>query len=191
MSKSVQHYITLYKDTFSKEKCQNLIDKFEKNTKFHEVKKINAKDGWHMSFTQVHLSKHKEFEDENKELKKLFLEAIRLYKKEHNIQEYQWPKEFQLEPLRIKRYIPNSNEKFDEHVEITNLETAKRFMVAFLYLNDDFEGGETDFPQFQVMIKPERGNMVLFPAGWNWLHKGNSVRGNSPKYIVGMLLHYV
>ena len=91
----------------------------------------------------------------------------------------------------MKRYLPNSNEKFDEHVEVTNLETAKRFMVVLLYLNDDFEGGETDFTQFKVMVKPKRGNMVLFPAGWNWLHKGNGVRGNSPKYIVGTLLHYV
>lgn len=191
MNKGVQNYITLYRDTFSKEKCQNLIDKFEKHTEFHDVKKTDAKDGWQMSFTQLHLSEHKEFEVENKALKRLFLEAISVYKKEHDIQPHQWPKEFQLEPIRMKRYLPNSNEKFDEHVEVTNLETAKRFMVAVLYLNDDFEGGETDFTQFKVMVKPKQGSMVLFPAGWNWLHRGKAVRGESPKYIVGTLLHYV
>ena len=60
----------------------------------------------------------------------------------------------------------------------------KGFKVVVLYMNNDFT-------QFKVMVKPKRGNMVLFPAGWNWLHKGNGVRGKSPKYIVGTLLHYV
>jgi len=80
-----------------------------------------------MNFTQIHLSRHQVFKEENEALKKLFLEAIKMYKKEHDIQEHQWPKEFQLEPIRMKRYLSNSNEKFDEHVEVTNLETAKRF----------------------------------------------------------------
>ena len=191
MSKGVQNYISMYKNTFSKEKCQNLIDKFEKYTEFHDVKKIDAKDGWQMSFTQLHLSKHKEFEVENRELKSLFLKAISIYRKEHEIQLHQWPKEFQLEPIRMKRYLPNSNDKFDEHVEVTNLETAKRFLVVLLYLNDDFEGGETDFVQFKAMVKPKQGSIALFPATWNWLHRGKAVIGGSPKYIVGTLLHYV
>lgn len=187
----MNNYITLYKNTFSKEACENLINKFEKYTGFHDIKKIEAKDGWRMQFTQLHLSNHEEFREENKKLKALFLEAIAMYKKEHNIQSHQWPKEFQLEPIRMKRYLPNSNDMFDEHVEVTNLEISKRFMVAFLYLNDDFLGGETDFPQLRVKVKPQQGNMVLFPATWNWLHKGNSVRGKCAKYIVGTLLHYV
>jgi len=47
--------------------------------------------------------------------------------KEHNIQEYQWPTKFNLEPLRMKRYLPDSDERFDEHVEVTNIETSRRF----------------------------------------------------------------
>jgi len=85
MSRGVQSYITMYKDTFSEEKCQNLIDKFEKYREFHDVKKINAKDGWQMNFTQIHLSRHQVFKEENEALKKLFLEAIKMYKKEHDI----------------------------------------------------------------------------------------------------------
>ena len=191
MSKSAQNYITLYKDTFSKEASQSLIAKFERYSSFHEQKKIDTQDGWQMSFTQLHLSRHVEFEEENETLKSLFLQAISEYKKEHNIQPYQWPKEFKLEPIRMKRYMPNKDEKFDVHVEVTNLQTAKRFMVVFLYLNDDFEGGETDFPQFEVMVKPRQGMMVLFPAGWNWLHRGRVVLGQNPKYIVGTILNYV
>ena len=187
----MKNYITLYENTFSTKECNGLIKKFEENVLLHELESNTSSDGWHMQFTQIKLAKHEVFEQENKRLRELFLEAISVYKKEHDIQLHQWPEKFMLEPIRMKRYLPNSGEKFDEHVEVTNLKTAKRFMVAFIYLNDDFIGGETDFPQFKIMVKPQQGNMVLFPAMWNWLHKGYPVQGNSPKYIVGTMMHYV
>jgi len=87
--------------------------------------------------------------------------------------------------------MPNSKDMFDKHVEVTNLKTAKRFMVIFIYLNDDFSGGETGFPQFEVMVKAKQGNMLLFPAMWNWLHKGYPVQGKNPKYILSTMMHYV
>ena len=186
----MKNYITLYENRFSNEECNSLINKFEDNSSLHELKSITSHDGWHMQFTQIKLANHEIFEKENKKLRALFLEAISAYKKEHNILTHQWPKKFNLEPVRMKRYLPNSNERFDEHVEVTNLKTARRFMVVLLYLNDDFTGGETDFPQFEVMVKPKQGSMALFPAMWNWLHKGNSVK-NKPKYIVGTMMHYV
>jgi hypothetical protein len=186
----MNNYITLYENRLSPKDCQNLIDKFENYQDLHELEHITTSDGWHMQFTQIKLANHKEFEKENQQLRSLFLQAIAAYKKQHNIQEYQWPTKFNLEPIRMKRYLPDSDERFDEHVEVTNLETARRFLVAFLYLNDEYEGGETEFPQFQIAVKPKQGNMVLFPAMWNWLHKGNPVK-KKPKYIVGTMMHYV
>lgn len=186
----MNNYITLYENTLSPNDCQNLIEKFELHTHLHEPEHIAASDGWHMQFTQIKLANHKEFENENLQLRALFLQAIAAYKKEHKIKEHQWPKKFNLEPIRMKRYLPDSNERFDEHVEVTNLMTARRFLAAFIYLNDDYEGGETEFPQFKIVVKPKQGNIVLFPAMWNWLHKGNPVK-NKQKYIVGTMMHYV
>jgi hypothetical protein len=186
----MNNYITLYENTLLPKDCQNLIDKFENYQDLHELEHITTSDGWHIQFTQIKLANHKEFEKENQQLRSLFLQAIAAYKKQHNIQEYQWPTKFNLEPIRMKRYLPDSDERFDEHVEVTNLETARRFLVAFIYLNDEYEGGETEFPQFQIAVKPKQGNMVLFPAMWNWLHKGNAVK-KKPKYIVGTMMHYV
>lgn len=123
-------------------------------------------DGWHMHFTQIKLAKHA-------------------------IKDIQWPSKFKLEPIRMKRYLPNTDERFDEHIEVTNLQTARRFLVAFIYLNDNFEGGETEFTQLQMRVKPKQGTMILFPATWNWLHKAYPVQGDNSKYIVGRLLHYV
>jgi hypothetical protein len=188
----MKNFITLYKQTLSPQTCEALIQKFEANPalfeqEFHQEKK----DNWTMQFTQINLSKHNIFKKEESLLKKLFLEAIDAYKKEHHIQSGQWPKEFSLEPLRMKRYLPNSEDVFDAHVDVLNHDTARRFLVMFIYLNEDFEGGETDFPQLELTVQAKQGNMILFPPMWAWWHKANPVKGKTSKYIVGTYMHFV
>ena len=35
-------------------------------------------------------------------------------------------------------------------------------MTMLVYLNDDFEGGETAFPELRITIRPKRGEGLLF-----------------------------
>ncbi|WEJ63601.1 2OG-Fe(II) oxygenase [Thiomicrorhabdus lithotrophica] len=79
--------------------------------------------------------------------------------------------------IRMKRYLPNTNDSFSEHVDVSNYASAKRFLVFFIYLNDDFEGGETSFKQFNIKAKPKQVRMILFPPMWSWLHQAYSVKG--------------
>jgi prolyl 4-hydroxylase len=37
-----------------------------------------------------------------------------------------------------------------------------RYATFILYLNDDFESGETEFPNLNIKVKPEKGKAVLF-----------------------------
>jgi hypothetical protein len=116
----MNNYITLYHtlkgygdNTFSKESCNKLIDKFEQNQELFENKQTLLNENninFRMQFTQINFSKNKVFESENKILKELFLHAIYEYKQEHKIEDAQWPKEFSLEPIRMKRYLPNSDD---------------------------------------------------------------------------------
>jgi prolyl 4-hydroxylase len=39
---------------------------------------------------------------------------------------------------------------------------GNRVKTALIYLNDDFEGGETQFPNLDTTIKPELGKMVIW-----------------------------
>ncbi len=186
----LHNYISVYENVLNKQFCEKLIEKFEVHPNLQETEQITAQDGWHMHFKQIKLAKYEIFTEENQQLRSLFLNAIAAYKKEHGIKKYQWPQKFTLEPIRMKRYLPDSDERFDEHVEITNLETARRSLVALIYLNDDFDGGETEFTQFDISVQPKQGAIMLFPAMWNWLHKGNPVKKKA-KYIVGTMMHYV
>tara|TARA_Y100000766_G_C18739792_1_gene522972 strand:- start:31 stop:663 length:633 start_codon:yes stop_codon:yes gene_type:complete len=58
-----------------------------------------------------------------------------------------------------------------------------RQLVTLMYLNDDFEGGETEFLHQSVRIKPQAGKYVIFPAHWTHIHRGNPPIGGN-KYIL-------
>ena len=49
------------------------------------------------------------------------------------------------------------------------------------YFNDVEEGGETEFRGDKV-IEPKQSRLVIFPSGWNYIHRGNPVLAGS-KYI--------
>ena len=47
-----------------------------------------------------------------------------------------------------------------------------------LYLNDDFQGGETFFPDYgPYFIKPKKGKLALYPAGTEYKHAVSTVVG--------------
>ena len=50
-----------------------------------------------------------------------------------------------------------------------------RIISAIVYLNDDFEGGELEFPNFELKIKPQAGMLVLFPSNFAYSHIAHPV----------------
>ena len=48
--------------------------------------------------------------------------------------------------------------------------TPHRAFSSLIYLNDDYEGGETYFPGHSVRLKPKTGALVLFGAGPQYVH---------------------
>jgi len=52
-----------------------------------------------------------------------------------------------------------------------------------LYLNDDFEGGETEFIYQKDRIKPRKNRLVIWPATYTHVHRGNPPI-NGDKYII-------
>lgn len=58
-----------------------------------------------------------------------------------------------------------------------------REIVWMVYLNDDFEGGHTEFKYFDHSEKPEIGKLLLFPAGYTHLHRA-SPKLKGQKYII-------
>lgn len=81
------------------------------------------------------------------------------------------------EHLRIGRYSVGGH--YDVHADSSD---GGRQISGILYLNDDFEGGETHFPNQNITIKPEAGMLVLFPSNFVYAHGSNPIT-DGKKYI--------
>lgn len=69
------------------------------------------------------------------------------------------------------------------HYEANPLEYTDRVLVTQLYLNDNFDGGETEFLYLHKRIKPEKGSVIIYPAGFTHTHRGNPPL-TGEKYII-------
>ena len=69
------------------------------------------------------------------------------------------------------------------HDENSGLQHSNRCLVWMIYLNDDFEGGETEFLYYKKRIKAEKGKLLIWPAGMTHAHRGGLVLEKT-KYIV-------
>ena len=124
-----------------------------------------------------------------------FRHVVEQYKTDVNLHHFQWPKEFGYEEFRIKRFLVSDGgpdaEQFKEHSDEFSHESAKRFLIMMVYLNDDFEGGETVFPTFDDTIKAKKGSLVIFPPLWTYLHRGNPpLKPGYAKYFLMTYLSY-
>lgn len=50
-----------------------------------------------------------------------------------------------------------------------------------IYLNDDYEGGEINYPDLNLTIKPKARSIIFHPAGID--HQVLEVKGNKTRYI--------
>ena len=57
-------------------------------------------------------------------------------------------------------------------------------------LNDDFEGGQTIFPQYDYQSEVTTGSVLIFPVAWNYLHRGKPITNGYAKYMLGSFLQY-
>jgi hypothetical protein len=68
------------------------------------------------------------------------------------------------------------------HCENSNYQHAQRTLVWGIYLNDVEDGGETEFLYQSVRIKPKTGTVVIWPAPFTHVHRGNPPLSGA-KYI--------
>ena len=64
------------------------------------------------------------------------------------------------EPLAILRY--SAGQQYREHHDGLPNENNQRIMTLITYLNDDYEGGATYFPEIEKSVQGKRGGAVLF-----------------------------
>ena len=180
----MQKYIRSYKNVVSDDFCDKIVAKFEKNSSQMEI--IDNQE--RPTFQQINLHKHQEWSKFTESLDVVFDKYLNEYKEDCGITEYHWPEQHGFEQYRMKRYMPNDKDQFKAHVDVQDYASARRFLVFFLYL-DQNEKGWTSFSNYDMKIQPERGKLLMFPPTWTYLHTGHKPV-DRPKYILGSYLHY-
>lgn len=191
MKKDLNSLVREYPSSLDAETCNMIIRRFEQDTANQQ--KISMPG--HRSFTEINVSSVSDWHDIHDLLVDKTIDVLPHYSKDIGLDSRQLPEQYGFEQIRIKRYIPNTNDEFRLHVDVGDHSSARRFLVCFWYLNDVQSGGETVFPRFLSngsarVVKPIQGQLLIFPPMWMFLHAGNKPISN-PKYIIGTYLHYL
>jgi len=86
-----------------------------------------------------------------------------------------------------------NGQKMDPHCDIIDITTGRaydycvsRVYSAILYLNDDYEGGETYFPKLGITIEPKKGKLVMFPSHIGYVHGVNEISTKTNRFTLAV-----
>jgi len=90
--------------------------------------------------------------------------------------------------MKVQKTVPGQGYHI-WHCE-NNLITERNRVCAFMmYLNDVEEGGETEFLYQKKRIKPKKGKVLIWPAQFTHMHRGNPPLSGE-KYIITGWVEY-
>ena len=85
--------------------------------------------------------------------------------------------------IKIQKTLPTEGYHI-WHVEHgRGFDVEPRAIAYSIYLNDVKEGGETEFLHFSKRVQPKTGRIVIWPAGFPYVHRGNPPLSGE-KYIL-------
>ena len=178
--------IKVHGNVLNKNECRLLIETFESAENLEEIDNNGTP-----KFTQYNLTKN--IKSHNNQVQYLHNKLVKIAMSQRDnyyrfVDKRCFPQKHAFEQFRIKKYCVGNDDRFDTHVDVTDYESARRYLSFFWYLNTIDEGGETEFDE--LTITPKMGSMVVFPPLWMFPHRGNKpISGD--KYLLSTYLHYV
>lgn len=106
------------------------------------------------------------------------LQAVKHYCRHYNIGELRY-----WEAMNFVRY--GEGQHFQEHHDNGYSYNCTLSLVA--YPNDNYEGGELQFRLQGLMVKPEAGDLYIFPSNFMYPHRAMPVNSGTKYSIVTML----
>jgi hypothetical protein len=173
------------KESLSSDFCDNMIEKFEKDTNRYDGVTSGGFQPEMKITTDLSIDRFSEWSYEDSILQKKLSTAIDEYYKHlmsiHTHMNFFRKKfNFMDTGYQIQKYEIGTG-FYNWHNDFTISEHGTRILTFIWYLNDVELGGETEFID-GTKILPQKGKIVLFPSNWNFVHRGNApLSGN--KYI--------
>ena len=190
---NINNFIGTYDGYITQEECNKAIELFDSENKFNKT--INRQ-----SFEQTSVLKKQDqqffasagnIEVWHSNLKSLLVNfdiALKHYTKATGVSQAFGVDEFHYTCLKIQKTLPT------EGYHVWHIEHGKGFdnearaLVFSVYLNDVKEGGETEFLHFSKRVKPKAGRIVIWPASFPYLHRGNPPLSGEKYLLTSWLL---
>lgn len=175
-------------NVFTKEFCQNIIDKFDQDNRKYAGVTLGGKHSDIKQTTDLHLSKFLDWKIYDTHIKEKISESITKYYGEFYEKYRIGYSEIYDEGYLIQKTTPESIGYKWHHDFYIKPNADYRFLTVIMYLNTIENEGETEFI-FGRKIKPEAGKILIFPATWTYLHRGNPPK-NTNKYIITTFIYH-
>jgi hypothetical protein len=187
-SVDISNFVAVYDNYITPEECDKAIKFFENQSKFNNT--INRSTSEQTSSLkkkdEQYFSHGGNIDIWWQELKTMMVNydlAFQHYCSNVGAKESYDVDKFLFTTLKIQKTLPT------EGYHIWHIEHGKGFdnearaFVFSIYLNDVEEGGETEFLHFSKRVKPKKGRIVIWPAGFPYVHRGNPPLSGE-KYIL-------
>jgi len=188
---NIKDFIGVYDGYIPEEACDQAIELFNKYQEFNKVFSRFTSEGTTQEskndkqlFCEPHILTDQHFNvNKLKSLMVNFDIALKHYFAETNIRKYCDNAELITDYVKIQKTLPKEGYHVWHIEHSAERDLSKRVLVYSIYLNTVQEGGETEFLYQSQRINPVKGRVVIWPAGFPYVHRGNPPL-NGEKYIV-------
>ena len=184
---NVKNFIGIYDGYITEEECKNAISIFDSQEKLRntfsrlQIEKIDLKykQDKHLFCNGANVEIW--YED----LKSLIVNFDLAWKHYSTIvgADEAFQVDFYFTTLKIQKTLPTEGYHIWHLEHGKGFENESRAFVFSVYLNDVEEGGETEFLHQATRVKPKTGRIVIWPASFPYLHRGNPPLSGE-KYIL-------
>lgn len=156
----------LIENVLSPELTKKILTYYDNNVNRQIAHNTGTKNRLH-----VHPCRNLEIEIDNKLSRSVFPEIRKIFYFDVNYRE----------SYKICSYNAETSGRFHAHRDTCHPYQHRRFAMSLL-LNDDYEGGEFELPEYNFKIKPKANSALIFPGIST--HKVNQVTKGSRKAII-------
>ncbi len=185
---NIDNFIGVYDNYITEEQCDNAINLYEKQNVF---KKTLNRIGSEQS-SILKKQDQQFFANEGnldvwwKNLEALIINfdmAWKHYEKNVGALDSYGQDKLYYTSLKIQKTLPTEGYHVWHLEHSSGFNNEPRAFVYSVYLNDVEEGGETEFLHFSKRVKPKKGRIVIWPAAFPYVHRGNPPLSGE-KYIL-------
>ena len=184
----IENFIGVYDNYITEEECNKAIKLFENQYKFNKTMNRQVFE----NASPLHKKDDQFFANSDnivvwwEELKSMihnFDIAFKNYQERTGAFSAYNEVPFHFTSLKIQKTLPTEGYHVWHIEHGRGFSNEPRAFVFSIYLNDVEEGGETEFLHFSKRVKPKKGRIVIWPASFPYVHRGNPPLSGE-KYIL-------